>query len=117
MRPRLGCESNLEPDTAGLIDKQKRFGKHGWPYIGVCPYVGWPYSGGWLVLTRRPGAGPLNVANIDCWGWVYGRPKHLQRHLCEYDFRYTHRIKLGVDDQMPRDLALDQGQAMDASLA
>jgi hypothetical protein len=48
---------------------------------------------------------------------VYGRPKHLQRHLCEYDFRYTHRIKLGVDDQMPRDLALDQGQAMDASLA
>lgn len=34
MRPRLGCESNLQPDTANPTGKQKRFGKHGWPYIG-----------------------------------------------------------------------------------
>ncbi len=33
--------------------------------------------------------------------------KHLHRYLCEYDFRHTHRIKLGVDDQMRRDLALE----------
>jgi transposase-like protein len=33
--------------------------------------------------------------------------KHLHRYLCEYDFRYTHRIKLGIDDQMRRDIALE----------
>jgi hypothetical protein len=24
--------------------------------------------------------------------------KHLHRYLAEYDFRYNHRIRLGVDD-------------------
>jgi hypothetical protein len=25
--------------------------------------------------------------------------KHLHRYLAEFDFRYSHRIRLGVDDQ------------------
>jgi hypothetical protein len=25
--------------------------------------------------------------------------KHLHRYLCEFDFRYSNRIKLGVSDQ------------------
>jgi transposase-like protein len=33
--------------------------------------------------------------------------KHLHRYLCEYDFRYTYRVKLGVDDPMRRDIALE----------
>lgn len=32
--------------------------------------------------------------------------KHLHRYLAEYDFRYTHRIKLGVDDVARSELAL-----------
>src|SRR5579871_2773130 len=31
---------------------------------------------------------------------------HLQRYLCEFDFRYSNRIALGVDDAMRADLAL-----------
>jgi hypothetical protein len=28
------------------------------------------------------------------------KEKHLHRYLAEYDFRYNHRVKLGVDDAM-----------------
>jgi hypothetical protein len=33
--------------------------------------------------------------------------KHLHRYLSEYDFRYSHRIALGIDDAMHRDAALE----------
>jgi hypothetical protein len=36
--------------------------------------------------------------------------KHLQRYLAEYDFRYNHRIRLGVDD-MARTIAAVKGAA------
>jgi hypothetical protein len=32
--------------------------------------------------------------------------KHLHRYLAEFDFRYNHRIRLGVDDQARADAAL-----------
>jgi transposase-like protein len=32
--------------------------------------------------------------------------KHLHRYLSEYDFRYSNRIRLGVDDTMRREIAL-----------
>lgn len=32
--------------------------------------------------------------------------KHLHRYLAEFDFRYNHRIALGVDDQARADQAL-----------
>jgi transposase-like protein len=32
--------------------------------------------------------------------------QHLQRYLAEFDFRYSNRIKLGVDDAMRADIAL-----------
>jgi hypothetical protein len=31
---------------------------------------------------------------------------HLHRYLTEFDFRYSNRIKLGIDDAMRADLAL-----------
>ena len=31
---------------------------------------------------------------------------HLHRYLAEFDFRYNHRIRLGVDDAARADLAL-----------
>ena len=31
---------------------------------------------------------------------------HLKRYLCEFDFRYSNRIKLGIDDAKRADLAL-----------
>lgn len=31
---------------------------------------------------------------------------HLKRYLAEFDFRYTHRIKVGIDDQARTDLAI-----------
>jgi ISXO2-like transposase domain len=31
---------------------------------------------------------------------------HLKRYLCEFDFRYSNRIKLGIDDVARTDLAL-----------
>jgi hypothetical protein len=36
------------------------------------------------------------------------REKHLHRYLAEYDFRYNHRVALGVDD-MARMLAAVRG--------
>lgn len=33
-------------------------------------------------------------------------PKHLKRYLCEYDFRYNYREKLGYDDMARTNLAL-----------
>jgi hypothetical protein len=32
--------------------------------------------------------------------------KHLHRYLAEFDFRYSNRIALGVDDQQRSDAAL-----------
>jgi transposase-like protein len=32
--------------------------------------------------------------------------KHLHRYLAEYDFRYSNRVRLGVDDTMRREIAL-----------
>ena len=32
---------------------------------------------------------------------------HLQRYLHEFDFRYTHRMKLGVDDEARANLILE----------
>lgn len=32
---------------------------------------------------------------------------HLQRYLAEFDFRYSNRMKLGVDDAMRADKALE----------
>jgi ISXO2-like transposase domain len=32
--------------------------------------------------------------------------KHLHRYLSEFDFRYSNRVKLGVDDTMRREIAL-----------
>ena len=32
--------------------------------------------------------------------------KHLHRYLAEYDFRYSNRIKLGVDDEMRTERAI-----------
>jgi transposase-like protein len=31
---------------------------------------------------------------------------HLHRYLCEFDFRYAHRARLGIDDKMRTDLAV-----------
>jgi hypothetical protein len=33
--------------------------------------------------------------------------KHLHRYLAEFDFRYSNRIKLGVNDAMRADKALE----------
>ena len=32
--------------------------------------------------------------------------QHLQRYLAEFDFRYSNRAKLGIDDAVRADLAL-----------
>jgi hypothetical protein len=32
--------------------------------------------------------------------------KHLHRYLAEFDFRYNHRVALGVDDAMRAEAAL-----------
>lgn len=32
--------------------------------------------------------------------------KHVQRYLAEFDFRYSHRIAMGVDDKARADKAL-----------
>ena len=31
---------------------------------------------------------------------------HLNRYLCEFDFRYSNRVKLGIDDTQRADLAI-----------
>ena len=35
---------------------------------------------------------------------------HLQRYLTEFDFRYSHRIKLGVDDAQRTEIAVKGAQ-------
>jgi hypothetical protein len=32
--------------------------------------------------------------------------KHLHRYLAEFDFRYSNRVKLGIDDEERAELAL-----------
>jgi len=34
------------------------------------------------------------------------KEKHLHRYLFEYDFRYSNRVRLGIDDDMRREIAL-----------
>ena len=42
------------------------------------------------------------------WKGVYQhcQEKHLHRYLAEFDFRYSNRVKLGVDDVTRADRAL-----------
>ena len=39
------------------------------------------------------------------------REKHLHRYLCEFDFRYSNRIALGVDDVARAERALKGGRS------
>jgi hypothetical protein len=45
------------------------------------------------------------------------REKHLHRYLAEFDFRYSNRVALGIDDVDPRRLRVGwhRGQAADLS--
>ena len=45
--------------------------------------------------------------------------KHLHRYLSEFDFRYSNRVALGVDDAMRADKALQgiKGKTLDLSAA
>lgn len=46
--------------------------------------------------------------DVDCHAALFSicAEKHLDRYLAEFDFRYSNRIRLGVDDQMRREKAL-----------
>jgi hypothetical protein len=41
-----------------------------------------------------------------CGVYQHCKEKHLHRHLSEFDFRYSNRVALGVDDVSRADIAL-----------
>lgn len=67
-------------------------------------------------VQENRGAGLIHTNTVEgCFSilkrGIYGiyqhvSEAHLQRYLSEFDFRYSNRAKLGIDDQRRADLAI-----------
>jgi transposase-like protein len=104
LRTNVRRESNLMTDEANQYKAVgKEYASHGAVEHSKDEYV----KDGYYIHTNTV-EGFYSIFKRGMKGiYQHCSEKHLHRYLCEYDFRYTHRIKLGVDDQMRRDLALE----------
>jgi hypothetical protein len=76
------------------------------------------------MLTAR---GETTTNTVDCYFSIFKRgmvgiyqhcdERHLHRYLKEFDFRYSNRIALGVDDGVRTSLAINKRKEVDLSLS
>ena len=94
-------ESQLMTDEAGQYQSiGKGFKSHGWVTHSVGQYVDGPAHTntveGYFSIFKRGMKGVYQHCS----------EKHLHRYLAEFDFRYNHRIALGIDDAERADIVM-----------
>jgi hypothetical protein len=93
VRANISSEANLMTDTAGAFKHfQVGFASHSTVNHGIGEY----------------GRGEIHTNTIEGYFSIFKRgmrgvyqhcsEKHLHRYLAEFDFRYSNRVKLGVND-------------------
>jgi hypothetical protein len=106
IRTNIRRESDLMTDQAGWYTAVgKEFARHGTVEHSNDEYV------------RREGERVIHTNTVEGYYSIFKRgmkgiyqhcsEKHLHRYLSEYDFRYSHRVKLGYSDAMRADKALE----------
>jgi transposase-like protein len=102
LRTNVRRESRLMTDEANQYKAVgKEFATHDAVYHGAEEYV----RGGYIHTNTVEGyysifkRGMIGV-------YQHCAEKHLHRYLSEFDFRYSNRVRLGVDDTMRREIAL-----------
>jgi transposase-like protein len=106
IRMNISRESHLMTDAAPYYKMVgKEFASHGRVEHAVNEYV------------RREGERVIHTNTVEGYYSIFKRgmkgiyqhcsEKHLHRYLSEYDFRYNYRVRLGYDDAMRADKALE----------
>lgn len=101
IRMNISRESNLMSDQASWYKGiGKEFASHGSVDHSIKEYVRGE-------ITTNTVEGYFSIFKRGMRGvYQHCSEKHLHRYLSEFDFRYSHRIALGVDDAMRADKAL-----------
>ena len=105
VRQNISRQSHLMTDEAmHYRSLGKEFDKHGSVNHSIYEYV------------RREGDTKISTNTVEGFYSIFKRgmkgvyqhckEKHLHRYLAEFDFRYTNRIRLGIDDEARTELAL-----------
>jgi transposase-like protein len=103
--------ANIDRETAMMTDQAswypeigRQFASHDTVNHGEDEYVRW--EGTKLVSTNAV-EGYYSIFKRGMKGvYQHCKEKHLHRYLSEFDFRYSNRVKLGVDDVARADRAL-----------
>jgi hypothetical protein len=89
--------------TDEAIQYKEEFESHGAVHHSNKEYVRY----GADVITTNTVEGYYSIFKRGMKGvYQHCREKHLHRYLAEFDFRYSNRIAVGVDDQDRADLAI-----------
>jgi len=99
VRANIAKEATTMTDEAAYyVDLRKEFAGHKTVNHHAEEYV--RYEGADVVSTNTV-EGFFSIFKRGMIGvYQHCSERHLHRYLSEFDFRYTHRIKLGVDDEM-----------------
>jgi hypothetical protein len=102
IRMNISRESDLMTDTASWYKRVgKEFASHGTVNHEIKEYV----RGN---ITTNTVEGYYSIFKRGMKGiYQHCSEKHLHRYLSEFDFRYSYRVKLGYDDAMRADKALE----------
>jgi hypothetical protein len=106
IRMNINRESNLMTDQASWYKSPgKEFANHGAVDHSNDEYV--RYEGARVIHTNTV-EGYYSIFKRGMKGvYQHCSEKHLHRYLSEFDFRYSHRVKLGYSDAMRADKALE----------
>jgi transposase-like protein len=102
IRTNIRRESDLMTDTASWYKKVgKEFASHGKVNHKISEYARGE-------ITTNTVEGYYSIFKRGMKGvYQHCSEKHLHRYLSEFDFRYSNRIKLGINDAMRADKALE----------
>jgi transposase-like protein len=105
--------ANLDRESHVMTDEAARYAKLGDEFAD---HHAVDHSRGEYGYTDRVTGVKVNTNTLEGYYSIFKRgmigvyqhcsEKHLHRYLAEFDFRYSHRIKLGVEDQRRTELAL-----------
>lgn len=102
-------KSALMTDThGGYLHVGKVFASHEVVDHGADEYVRYPHDG--EPIHSNTAEGFFSIFKRGMTGiYQHCSEKHLHRYLAEFDFRYSNRVGLGIDDKCRTEMALKGG--------
>jgi len=105
LRPLIGRHAHR--DSRFFTDESRIYTGIGWnfPAYGSVDHSAKEYVRG--EISTNTVEGYFSILKRGIYGvYQHVSAAHLKRYLAEFDFRYSHRVKLGIDDVKRADLAL-----------